>query len=404
MGISLCVAPAAFSDGDGGGGRVLISAKAHTDGLWTQDVTAINAQMMELRVPLRRMPSRVSVKAFRLEYVTTNLRGERVKASGLVRVRSDILQSGRSAPLISYQHATKLLRREAPSSTDFDAESMGGGALFASEGYVWAMPDYLGFGANGDPQAYLHAQGQAVVCADFLMAVDEWAIENGFGIDRDVFLMGYSQGGHSTLALHKLLESPQDNFTRFKVRASFPMAGPYAITGVGLEQALKSTSAQVFVAMAFVGLSHDPSLGIDLKSIFSEAYVQVLDEVFDGKHTYDEVLAALKKSSDQKKATELFKPSFLASLALMGKAHPVLKALRQQDVVDFLPIAPIFLVHAPDDEVVPYEHTRVALDSFKALDKNAKVQVIVLDKGLDHAEASRSAFTEVSRILNEQFR
>lgn len=378
------------------GSRILVSSEK-LDGPWEWSAKAIELAHLELKEPAPLMPKGASVLAYRIKYKTTNLKGEEVVASGLVRVRSDLLnEKSYALPLISYQHSTRVLRSDAPSTSVMDPEAMGGVLYFASRGFVWAMPDYLGLGFNDDPQAYLHANGQARVCADFLKAVDEWA--SGLDLEvskQDLVLMGYSQGGHTTLALQKFLES-KENDTGFVVGASFPMAGPYSVAGVGLQQAIqtKSSSQLLFVALALYGLSNDPDLGFSLSDVISEKYENVLPELFTGKKSFTEVADKLPK-----KAQQFFSETFLQNLALQGDAHPLVRALKEQDVLNFKNHAPVYLIHAPDDETVSYQNSVLAQKMLNQM--GGRAQLITLDKGLDHVEAALPAFSVVAKKIQE---
>lgn len=370
---------------------VLVSAEP-LSGPWIWSAKALEVSRLELP-DIITIPRRTSILAFRLKYRTQNLKGESVVASGLVRIRSDLLENPGPITMISYQHSTRILRTDSPSESIVDPEGTGGVLYFASRGYLWAMPDYLGLGSNKDPQAYLHAHGQAVVCADFMKAVDEWARDMGLDIRREVYLMGYSQGGHSTLALQRYLES-KENSTRFSVRASFPMAGPYSVAGVGLSAALQAKSAQqfLFVALSIYGLSNDPSLNIQLDDVIAEKYATILPRLLSGVLGVSQATAQLPK-----KAQDFFTPTFLTSMLSAPEDNSVFKALEAQDVLEFQAKAPVYLVHALDDEVVSYQNSLLAEKNLTKL--GSRVTLITLPKKLNHVQAAMPAFSSVAKIL-----
>ncbi|HVJ64328.1 MAG TPA: hypothetical protein VM901_03645 [Bdellovibrionota bacterium] len=384
-----------YAGGKSPSGGVLIEAHELTEPgwAWYQDVINI-AHNKEFSVRPPNMPKGTSIRAFQLIYKTKDLAGKTVKASGLVRLRSDLTGgTDEPIPMVSYQHSTRIKRSDGPSMNLLDPEAMGGLMHFASRGYLWAMPDLLGLGISHEPQSYLHARGQAIVCSDFLLAVAEWASARKIKLDRNIIVMGYSQGGHNTLALQKFLESPE-NRTGFSVRASFPMAGPYSVAGVGLKQALKSKSPSqlLFVALAFYGLSSDPKLKINLKDIISEKYESVLPKMLNGDIDFTAATKLLPRHAEQ-----FFTPTFLANALMMQENHPMLQALVQQDVVDFEAKAPVYLIHALKDEVVLYENSTLAEEYLKR--RGTQVKLITLDKDSEgkeyrHASAALAAFSE----------
>jgi predicted esterase len=375
--------------------KVLISAEK-LDGPWVYSAKAVRVSHAEMQEPPPAMPRGTSIQAFRIKYRTKNLQGKPVMASGLVRIRSDLMQSANSLPVISYQHSTRIMRVDSPSTNFVDPEGLGGAIFFASRGFVWAMPDYLGLGVSKEPQAYLHSRGQAIVCADFLVAVEEWAASHNLRINPSVITMGYSQGGHSTMALQKYLES-EDNHTHFSVRASFPMAGPFSVAGVGLEQAIKSKSATqlLFVALAFYGLSNDPSLNIDLKKIINAKYESVLPKMFSGDLSFGEAADMMPRD-----AKDFFTTAFLTEVLISEANHPSLQALKDQDVVDFKAIAPVYLLHAPNDETVLYENSTLAQKYLRA--RGSQVELITLDKKFNHIDAALPAFAQAARIIDRE--
>jgi hypothetical protein len=65
-----------------------------------------------------------------------------------------------------------------------------------------------------------------------LRAARSFCASNNIGLNGQLFLAGYSQGGHTEMALHRELERYHTN--EFAVTASAAMAGPYDMSGVEL--------------------------------------------------------------------------------------------------------------------------------------------------------------------------
>ena len=62
----------------------------------------------------------------------------------------------------------------------------------------------------------------------FMKAIKQINRDLNFQLNKQLFISGYSQGGHSTLALHKKLQ--QEYSSEYEVTASSPMSGPYDIS------------------------------------------------------------------------------------------------------------------------------------------------------------------------------
>lgn len=99
----------------------------------------------------------------------------------------------------------------------------------ATDGYAAMYPDYYGIGKGEGKHLYQHAWSEAYAFIYMLYAVDELNQKLNVKSNGQLFLTGYSQGGHASLAAHKYLQELND--PRFQVTASSPMSGAYDMTG-----------------------------------------------------------------------------------------------------------------------------------------------------------------------------
>ncbi len=76
------------------------------------------------------------------------------------------------------------------------------------------------------------AKGTAV--RDLLWAAEHFALAEGAKLTGQLFLAGYSQGGHATLAAAELLQNRHGH--EFTVTAIAPMAGPYDLSDTMLRR------------------------------------------------------------------------------------------------------------------------------------------------------------------------
>ena len=70
------------------------------------------------------------------------------------------------SPLLSYQHGTLIEKSRAPSQSGPDVIALS----LSADGYLTAVPDYLGLGASPGLHPYLHAALLATSIVDFLRA------------------------------------------------------------------------------------------------------------------------------------------------------------------------------------------------------------------------------------------
>ncbi|HDJ34282.1 MAG TPA: phospholipase, partial [Bacteroidetes bacterium] len=107
------------------------------------------------------------------------------------------------------QNGTNTLLDNAP-STNPNYELYQLLQSVASMGYVVVIADYIGFGASEQIfHPYLHRESTVQCLVDMLRAVDEFWEDVSTEITplNSYYLIGYSQGGWSTLALLSALEN-----------------------------------------------------------------------------------------------------------------------------------------------------------------------------------------------------
>ena len=73
------------------------------------------------------------------------------------------------------QHGTILSDNDAPSYFGSGSEAYSFGSVFASQGYIIAAPDYIGYGASKElPHTYEHRNGLATASLDMLRAARDF--------------------------------------------------------------------------------------------------------------------------------------------------------------------------------------------------------------------------------------
>ena len=101
----------------------------------------------------------------------------------------------------------------------------------ASMGFVVLMPDYAGLGSTINIPC--HAQSEADAGWSMVEAVVELDAGLDVGFNGNLYITGYSQGGHGAMAMARaqLPESLQDVLA---VKAVAPLSGPYDMSGTQL--------------------------------------------------------------------------------------------------------------------------------------------------------------------------
>jgi len=297
------------------------------------------------------------VRLYKIVYETITPLGARTQASGALLVPQN---TGTLLPLFSYQHGTITQTNDAPSSMDVTGE-VSVGIAFATTGYAAVVPDYLGLGDSPGLHPYHHARSEATACVDMLRAAKTFCASNGFALNNELFLCGYSQGGHATMALLRELETFHTN--EFTVTACAPMAGAYDLSGVTTSNFLSGAIAPnpyyfLYLLAAYQSVY---DLAPSLADLLASPYDTNLPALLAQNPTGDQLNAALPSDP-----VNILKPEYLAGF-LNNPRHPLRLALQENDLYRWRPRSPLRLYHCKGDQDVIYANSQVALASFQAL-------------------------------------
>jgi len=333
-------------------------------------------------------PGYSGVRLYRVVYWTIDVQGNPTTASGMIAYPQGV--SG-PRPLLSYQHGTQVEKAEVPSNPG-NEEMLAVSLGLTSAGYVVAAADYLGLGESEGIHPYVHAESEASACLDMLRAALAVSDERNVQLSDKLFLAGYSQGGHATMALHRTLEETAGG--EFMVTAATPMAGPYDLSDTTFGMALTDPSESSSLYAAYLLVAYDAIY--DVYSSPAEAFVAPLDGIveslFDGYHSTSAIMAALPATPQ-----DMLRPEYIEAVAT-NPDHPLNVALRDNDLYDWRPIAPVRLFHGGADKTVPFENSMIAYEHMSAL--GADIELINVGAGLDHGTAVMPCFLGAKERLD----
>ncbi len=178
-------------------------------------------------------------------------------AEGLILVAHFTIASNSEAPT-----QAEVMKLEGPLCT---LSSMNG------KNYILVVPDLIGFGVTKDqPQAYMMADVTARQEMDGLEAAKKVLKLLNYTYGPRQVLVGYSQGGHTVMAINRML-------SRTSVVQPFDIScaggGPYDLAGM-VDSILKpgaKTKYPCAIPLLFVGTNDAAGLGMDYKKVFPEA-------------------------------------------------------------------------------------------------------------------------------------
>jgi|TARA_B100000809_G_scaffold159663_1_gene157033 pimeloyl-ACP methyl ester carboxylesterase len=300
------------------------------------------------------------VSLYTITYNTT-YKGENIKASGLVAFP----ETTNNVPILNFNHGTTSLHRDAPTEDLFQYIFFSNAA---SAGYIFVIPDYLGFGVSDDilhPYYRSDITGSTIV--DMLRATKELAEIEGYNFNGDVFLSGYSEGGFATMSAHKTLE--ENNFQGLNLVASAPAAGGYDMTGM-LNYFLSLDTYHQPYYLAYVAFSYKTSYDweLPLTDIFNEPYASLIPQYFNGQYSGGEINSVLSYSVDLL-LNENFRNNFYTDPSL----NVVVDAFEENSFNQWVPKTKMFMYHGTADITVPYQNSVDTYNNFIANGVNSSL-------------------------------
>lgn len=278
---------------------------------------------------------RYDVDNVRIEYLTLDVDGREIRASGLVSVPRK--GAGARSPVLSYQHGTIFRDAEAPSNAILPDEPT---VAMASLGYVVVAADYVGYGASkGTAHPYLLSAPAAAAVLDLLTASRTWRLRNGVVANGQLLMAGYSEGGYVTMAAHRALEAGS-SVHRSELVTVVPGAGPY-----NLQVTLDELLARIKDENAFLGALIEPGF---LRHL--------------GSTIRNEVRRLLVRQLVPGDADVPFDTKFID--AFLDDDRELIE--RQSNVHDWKPELRTRLYHGRDDQTVPYASSASTLAAMRA--------------------------------------
>jgi pimeloyl-ACP methyl ester carboxylesterase len=330
------------------------------------------------------------VTVYRISY-KTSVSGVSAVCSGLVSVPS----TPGEYPVLSFQNGTNTVNSNCPSLNPFNylyqlAE------FIASMGFVVIIPDYPGFGNSSDiPHPYLISEPTTGSILDMFRAVNEAqnAIFPGISIKNEYYLMGYSQGGWATMALHKSLDA--DPPAEFNLAGSVCGAGPYDMYNLfSVISGLTSYPMPSYIGYIIHAYSVYNQFDNPVSDILNEPYDSRISTLYDGTLSTTEINTYLTTS-----ITGLFRPEFISGFATSPDYASIREGLVNNSISPWHTTRPLMLVHGGGDTHVSV----TATENFYTAMINAGTSPSVISKlivpDLDHGDALVPCVTEGLKFI-----
>ncbi|MEL6696916.1 MAG: T9SS type A sorting domain-containing protein [Bacteroidota bacterium] len=291
------------------------------------------------------------LQGYKVVYNTVDYDGNPTTASGLVVIPQNY---GCGAAMATYCHGTVFNKDDVPSNLS----GAGDGAEFiiglalGGAGYVSVLPDYLGLGDSPNYHPYVDARTGASATIDMMRAARQLCNQLGVGLNGEVFLSGYSQGGHVGMAT--LREIAQNHASEFNVEFAGLGSGPYDLSDTQYRFIFDDPFYATRQYILYVASSCQETRG-DVYNNPSDILVSPFDNLYT-----TEILGQTGNTAWVPLPwTDLFVPGYLQNVE-NNPNHPLRACLRASDVYDWLNYTPTTMYYCPPDAQVDPQNAQVA--------------------------------------------
>ncbi len=323
------------------------------------------------------------IEAYKVLYETPDIDGSIDTASGLLVIPLNVEDIAH--PIVAYQHGTASDRTAVPSNMSLDAFLA---YFLCAQGYIATAADFLGLGESRRKiHPYLHAKTEASAAIDLIRASKDYMDQTGIVYNEQLFVTGYSQGGHAAMALHRELE--QYFSDEFEVTASSPMSGIYNLSGEVL--------ATVFSDEPYLFPSYMVWIIVAYESVYGNIYDQIEDIFKPGYITMVKgfVEGAISRGELNDLMVNKLMSDFGASIPRLALLDNYIEdfqinpnnawqaALRDNDLFDWVPVAPTRMMYCKADDQVFFTNSTFT-DSVMNLNGALDVMAIDVASEEDH--------------------
>ena len=315
------------------------------------------------------------VKMYKLTYNTVDTDSLPIIATGAFFIPTNTTCT--DFPFAVYNHGTTLRKNDVPSNNNPEAII---GKVFSSGGYFVCMPDYIGMGDSPGFHPYVHAKSEATASVDMVRAAREYLSTTNFVDNNELFLTGYSQGGHACMATTKFIND-ENLQSEFNIVASAPCSGPYDLSGIMADTIISPTPYSNPGYIVYLLASYQLAYGNIFNSwsdVLYPPYDTIVPPFFSGNNTTLDM--GLLNSLIPNQMSLLIRDTCLNNFIndSINKNHPWWRALIDNDNYDWLPLKPLRMYYCTADEQIAYTNALIAEST---MNNNGALDVQAMNMG-----------------------
>ncbi len=236
--------------------------------------------------------------------------------------------------------------------------------ILAGKGYAVVIADYIGFGVTKNRiHPYMHVESTARSVVDMALAVKPYLEHIGRKPESDqVILLGYSQGGSTTLGVMDIIQDECED--ELPIKKVYAGGGPYDLAATFDISMLENlTGIPCAIPMIVQGVNVGEDLGLQIADFFKPVLLEHFDEWINSKeYTVKQINLMMNAKSVSDLMTDVGRDKKNPQTAKLYKA------LMMNSVLNFIPRHPIHFFHSTEDTTVPFINGQKAEQYFKGTD------------------------------------
>lgn len=308
-----------------------------------------------------------SVSVYKVDYYSSEAKRNDIVCSGIICIPK--VDSSRG--IISLQHSTIFDKAELPSSPM--SVSYFEPIVYASLGYVGVSNDFVGYGTDYTDLSNTGYHIYDVTGSDwlkFMQATNKFIADSNITTSKDLYIVGYSQGGYNALACAKKWETTNSNF--FNLKASYCGDGAYMLSTL-IDSIFNKPTYEVWDLMHCFTMSYVNRYG-NGKSEYADMYLSRYADSIEGWYNaiYNSSMTEeTLKSKFSNNKDSIFTQEFIT--AMKNKSNSFYQWVKNNDLpTNFAPKHSIYLFHSKGDDYIPYA---IAEETFSKLVANGASDV-----------------------------
>ena len=330
----------------------VISTSAHSQTLISSEFLSTTSAATNNY--LSDVPQHYDVANYKIIYSSTDAHGDSTIASGLLSI--PVGTECTELPMMVYCHGTVLFRFDVPSSLNYEGDDV---RQFASSGFIALGPDYIGMGESPGRHPYEHGQSEATATIDMIYAAREFLESQDISDSHEVFITGYSQGGHAAMAA-LMYAQENDLIDSLGIVAGAPCSGTYDLSGTTAPPIISGQAYGPFAFVVYLFESYQMVYGNiydDIVGFYKSPFHYWIPQYFDGEQTqYD---MGYVNNNLPNSLSALLVDTVVSNLQ-SNPNHPLWLALADNNNYDWAPEMPLRMYYCTGDEIVYYVNSIVA--------------------------------------------